>query len=832
MAEFTESRESQLNISFSLQEVLYVLFLLSTMGAKAIGLTEGQIPFTVALILGSLAIFLKIIISEYSVLEFCVHMTLIALGIVVYVNTHHCEAFFAVLMIVGMKDMSLNRACKTASFIWIACFLITILRSLFGILPGYIGVQQKLGMDSAVIRYSLGYTHPNVLHMTYLVIVMLLLYSLKLDGKRLLMTSVGLMLGNAFVFLYSLSYTGVICVSIYLLLNLYLRFRKRISMFEMLLAVLSQVGAILFMIVFPYVLSGNIRELLNKLLNYRFDMVTSMFGNNPARLFGTLSPVLNGGHTLDCSYAYMIMFHGIIAFALFVMAFVGELVVLLKKDDREGAALIWTLSVSGIAEQYIANLSFKNIGYFFIGDFVNRTVLSRISKKDPQKKFSLLKTSKEFSMKSLNSLIAEIRIFKEKICFKMIFFLSFGVAILSMIVTLFVFETPKHFYSVVGSREPESGILREYHREDELFENVIIVGNPTENCVVEEIRWADLGLEKPRALVGAFIMGFVWGFIVLAIVSFVFRKNDRWNFFLAAIEAPFGIAKRRLSIINLRGHERISSEEFNNWLADRIEKNIPTAVVRFGGTEMKSFRKYEYNMIHHKNLSLRNEVEKLCALSGYFPNDVSRIDEFCKLNIDLLPYADAIGNWDLPFEHYFVDKYMKEPIQTELDWLEPYNCDEPWSKALEGKRVLVIHPFTDSIKKQYEMNREQLFENKNILPSFTLYTIKAVQSLGGVSDADFADWFEALDYMYDEARKVEFDVAIIGCGAYGMPLALRLKRDGKIAIHLGGATQMLFGIYGKRWEESRTDLINRYWIRPGDEERSSNFNQVEGGCYW
>lgn len=43
-----------------------------------------------------------------------------------------------------------------------------------------------------------------------------------------------------------------------------------------------------------------------------------------------------------------------------------------------------------------------------------------------------------------------------------------------------------------------------------------------------------------------------------------------------------------------------------------------------------------------------------------------------------------------------------------------------------------------------------------------------------------------------EALKFDFDVAIIGCEAYGFPLAARLKRAGKIVVHMGGATQILF----------------------------------------
>lgn len=47
------------------------------------------------------------------------------------------------------------------------------------------------------------------------------------------------------------------------------------------------------------------------------------------------------------------------------------------------------------------------------------------------------------------------------------------------------------------------------------------------------------------------------------------------------------------------------------------------------------------------------------------------------------------------------------------------------------------------------------------------------------------------------AMKINFDTAIIGCGAYGMPLAAQIKNAGRQAIHLGGAVQLLFGIKGE-----------------------------------
>ena len=85
--------------------------------------------------------------------------------------------------------------------------------------------------------------------------------------------------------------------------------------------------------------------------------------------------------------------------------------------------------------------------------------------------------------------------------------------------------------------------------------------------------------------------------------------------------------------------------------------------------------------------------------------------------------------------------------------------------------------------------------------------------------------------------KIDFDIAILGCGAYGMPLAVKLKRAGKQAVHLGGATQLLFGIKGTRWEAKNyptniAKLFNEYWVRPSASEKVKGREKVEGGCYW
>ena len=126
-----------------------------------------------------------------------------------------------------------------------------------------------------------------------------------------------------------------------------------------------------------------------------------------------------------------------------------------------------------------------------------------------------------------------------------------------------------------------------------------------------------------------------------------------------------------------------------------------------------------------------------------------------------------------------------------------------------------------------------LFENPNILPQFNLITLKAVQSIAN-NKPEFEDWFIALDSMKNQIDEIDFDIALIGCGAYGFPLAAHIKRKGKKAVLLGGALQILFGIRGKRWEQHSqiSLLINEHWSRPLTSEVPNDSKKIDGGSYW
>lgn len=218
--------------------------------------------------------------------------------------------------------------------------------------------------------------------------------------------------------------------------------------------------------------------------------------------------------------------------------------------------------------------------------------------------------------------------------------------------------------------------------------------------------------------------------------------------------------------------------------------------------------------------------------AGFFPSTEENLMKFGDMMVEDSKQLDILGSW-LP-EEEILKKYFNLSYQRIfLKYLEPYWNNLSWTRYLEGKRVVVVHPFAESIKNQYDNYRDKIFENPMVLPNFTsLRVVKAVQSLGG--NSEFKDWFEALEYMKDKVDQEDYDVCLIGCGAYGFPLAAHVKRMGKQAIHLGGALQLLFGIRGNRWDnmDEYKPLINEYWTRPKGDEIPQAKDKVENGCYW
>ena len=282
---------------------------------------------------------------------------------------------------------------------------------------------------------------------------------------------------------------------------------------------------------------------------------------------------------------------------------------------------------------------------------------------------------------------------------------------------------------------------------------------------------------------------------------------------------------------NYAGKPYFDINSASDYMAEQIISGRPFMAARFGSVELFAMRTAEFNWTGKED----KVIKQLCTCAGFFPEDKSLLKRFNEIMKDGCAQLDMLGVWYQCAEEYFVKKYaVNMEGSCWLESLEPWYAKNPWTRALEGKKVLIVHPFEESIRSQLK-NREKLFENPQMLPECEFKTLKAVQTSGGQKDERFQNWFDALQYMCDEIDKIDYDIALIGCGAYGFPLAAHCKKQGKQAVHVGGALQLFFGIKGKRWDELEPNIVkmyNEYWNYPLDCETPKNHGAVEGGTYW
>lgn len=285
------------------------------------------------------------------------------------------------------------------------------------------------------------------------------------------------------------------------------------------------------------------------------------------------------------------------------------------------------------------------------------------------------------------------------------------------------------------------------------------------------------------------------------------------------------------------GRSFLSNEAFNTEIKKRVVSGDPFFCCRYGATEITTCFYADIRNLGILDSINGSALKRLKTSSGVFPEDELTYLKFADIYIKALENADLNAYWgSVLMEEYMIGKHMKKDCsQYAMRALEPFQYDEPWTLVLDGRDVLVVHPFKELIESQYKQ-RDKIFTGKKVLPECNLRAVKAIQSSGGTVPQEYANWNEALDALYEQCMEQDFQVALLACGSYAVPLGDRLKNAGKQVIILGGMMQLMFGIKGARWEASRPDIVGLYndaWVRAGEGYCVQNADKmVDGAAYW
>ena len=271
----------------------------------------------------------------------------------------------------------------------------------------------------------------------------------------------------------------------------------------------------------------------------------------------------------------------------------------------------------------------------------------------------------------------------------------------------------------------------------------------------------------------------------------------------------------------------------NNFISHYLKLGKPLCAGKIGVTELNLM--YCAHTIEEANRfqpHLQHEVEDIAGLYPYNVDTTVRFNDYIKYalsQVDLIPKWNKVNPM---FENYAFENYCPFAKITDLQHLEPYFFDKPWTKYLDKKKVLVFSPFAESIEKNF-VNLDKIW-NGRIIPNFRLKTVKYPFALKIAPNSKYKNSFEIFDKYLEILRNEEFDVGIFGTGFTSLLFAAECKRLGKTGIHLGGSTQILFGVKGQRWRDIKEfqPFFNEYWTDPLESEKPENRNIVEGGCYW
>ena len=414
--------EKKHQIDVTIEEFLYYAMFSIMLIMKGIGLEENTILFRTCILGIMVLFFFKIVYGNYSIWELVIISLTVLWGGYVLYNIGSSAILIYAFMAMGMKNISTEKVMKIGAVVWSVCFGATVTAAIFFGRIGGCVVHEKLGLGP-ILREGLGYAHPNVLHITYILLMVFVLYNCK--KQNIIRVSILLLLGDAFVFVYSVSYTGLIISFLIILSNIYYVKRKQFTRLEKLIMKLVLPVCIYLSTFFPvYLYSyGFWYDLLNPLLNNRIWLIKHYFYLYHPTLFG--EKIVTEGISLDNSYVYAIGWYGIVFLIVMFAAYVILINKYIKQDRRRELAVIMPFLVAGLTEQFLFNASIKNITFVFLGEMLFSCV------KGKQKEFQFIsKYNKSYQINveifsRIKDKISDLNFNRMLVCFGGIFCVTF-----------------------------------------------------------------------------------------------------------------------------------------------------------------------------------------------------------------------------------------------------------------------------------------------------------------------------------------------------------------------------------------------------------------------
>ncbi len=374
-------------ISRRLELVLFDLYFTILLLIKGLGMTDGTI-YRIGIVLSFAFVFGKILIGKYNPIQKAGIFLLILLSFICWYSSRDLGLPICIALVLSMKDISIKHAFRVGSIVWTAAFTVLIVTQMLNLFPRDFVIHSKFGLGY-VIRWALGYSHPNVLQIAYTVIAFYLFYGLRHDDQKQIVHDHNFrnalflsLFGAIYIFLYSFSTTGLLMYLIFIVILCILEIKRRAgrkrNYLENGILFLVFPVCIFLSVLGPLILTGRTFDIVNKIVNTRLSLSRTYLTEFGITLFGRDFSFMPAGITLDCSYMYLLMHDGVIAFGIVTVGYLLLMLDTIKaKPSFENSveiAILISVAFTAMSEPFAFNTSYKNVTLLFLGsDLYRRT---------------------------------------------------------------------------------------------------------------------------------------------------------------------------------------------------------------------------------------------------------------------------------------------------------------------------------------------------------------------------------------------------------------------------------------------------------------------------
>lgn len=339
----------------------FLIFVYFNIFCKGIGLDNDSILYKILLILGVVSSVYKILEEYYTKNEIIQIVGIFLIGFFSFLKTSKPTLLLTCICIIGMKNVDLDKLFKGIFRIRGITFFSVITLSLVGIIENKsLTMWRNGGVD---VRYSLGYGHPNSLHLSLFLFLCTYVYVRYTKFKFIDYLFVSLI--NLFIFKYSLSRTGTLVIFIMLLLvfisKIKFKFTKKVIIKSckyifLILMITSFLFAFLYgkseiVTKFDFLFNGRLKYSNYYITNYGF----TIFGN---LLIGDTNALFDNGYL----YLY-------IQFGLGGLLLISSLIYLAckyieKTQDVCKAVITISFLIYIFTESFSPNIFINNMLFF------------------------------------------------------------------------------------------------------------------------------------------------------------------------------------------------------------------------------------------------------------------------------------------------------------------------------------------------------------------------------------------------------------------------------------------------------------------------------------